>query len=80
MTGCAKQVAFVLDSSSMRVVAIGALDVLVIHLALNERAINIDFVEYLAVGVIGLFADQFTREVILEILASVIALTKDASS
>src|SRR5688500_8902001 len=45
-------VALVLEPGGMRIVAVGAANPLVVHLALQERTVLIHFVENLPVGVI----------------------------
>src|SRR4029453_13074615 len=49
----ANLISFVLEPGGMRVMTIGALNPLVIHLALHERAVFIDLVENLPVSVVA---------------------------
>ncbi len=53
VTRCARLVARMFQLQRMRIMAIGAADALVVHLALNERTVDVDFVLDLSVGVIG---------------------------
>jgi len=61
-------VAGVLEFQRVGVMAIGAADPLVVHLALHERAIDIDLVLDLAVGVIGIGLKEFEVEEVVIVL------------
>ena len=67
----AQRVALVVEPQAMGVVAIAARDSLSIHLALQKRAVNVDFFEDLAIGVIQAFIEE-SRRVRLRERASVL--------
>ena len=54
MARCANMVSLMLKSSGVRVMAVGTLNSLVIHFALNKRPEDIDFIHDLPVFVVGL--------------------------
>ena len=58
-------IAFLLEPRCMRIVAVGTLDALVVHLALDKRSEDIDFIFDLAVGVVGLGAKQLVHKVVV---------------
>ncbi len=66
MTAGAKLIALMFEFARMRVMAIGAFDVLVEHLALHERAIFIRFTQELAIVVIALTIQQLQRAIVMQ--------------
>ena len=61
----AKLIALVFQLQRVRVVAIATLDSLVVHLALNERTVNVHFVFDLAIGVVRFLSQKFVRTAIV---------------
>ena len=55
MARCAQLVIFKFYFRGVRIVAIRALDAFVVHLALNEGSIDVDFIHDLTIGMIRLW-------------------------
>ena len=67
MAGGADLVPCLLQSRRVGVVAVGATNPLSVHLALDERAVNVNLVEDLTVGMIRMLHEQFIGEVVVEV-------------
>ena len=70
VAGSAKLVPLVLELEIVRIVAIGAANPFVEHLALAKRAVLIHFVENLTIRVISVLHQQFRGEIIVKISPS----------
>ena len=68
-----RPVARVLQLGAVRIVAVGAADVFVKHLAFEERSVFIDFVQNLAIGVIGRWRQHFVRKIVVVVAAGGVA-------
>ena len=64
MTGCAGLVAWMFELQGVWVVTIRAANSLVVHLALDKRTVDVDFVFDLSVGKVGVFLKEFELEMI----------------
>ena len=53
MTGGTELVALMFDASRMRIMTVRTTNPLVIHLALDEGAVNVNFIKYLTIGVVS---------------------------
>src|SRR6188474_1033941 len=80
VAGDAELVALVLELRRVRIVAIGATDVLRIHLAFEERGELIDLVEDLPVGMIGRRRKRLVRKVVVIVAARGVAGSNDAAA
>ena len=65
----AEGIARVLQFGLVRIVAVGAPNPLVIHLALNVGTVNVDLVQNLSVRVIRLWGKKFQSETIFKRVA-----------
>src|SRR5262245_22731200 len=73
MARSANLVAGVFELGAMRIVAVAALDVLVKHLALQERRVFVHLVHDLAVRVIGGRRQQLVGEIVIVVAAGGVA-------
>ena len=62
-------VALVFQASRVWIVTVRTSNVLMVHLALNKRAMYIHLIENLTVGVIGVFQQKLIRKVVIEFIA-----------
>ncbi len=69
VTRRAHLIALIFESGRVRVVTVGAANALMIHLALNKRSVHIDFIQNLAVGIVGRRLQQFIHVVVIVVLA-----------
>lgn len=73
MARSADLIAIVLELSRVRVMAIGATDTFVVHLALYERAVDVVLVQHLTIRIISARSQKLIRIVIVELFTGVIA-------
>ena len=66
MTRRTQSIVIELQLVRMRIVAVGATNAIVVHLALQKRTVNVNFVEDLAVRIISRRRQQLGRIVIVE--------------
>ena len=64
----------------MWIVAIRTANSLVVHLALDERAVDIHFVQNLAVGIISVGKQKFVGEVVIKVFARPISRLYNATT
>src|SRR5690349_9524521 len=68
----AKLISLTLDLRGVRVVAIGAADALVVHFALQERAVLVDLVKNLAVAMIGRGLQRLVGKAVVKAFAGMV--------
>ena len=75
MTRSTKQVAFMLESIRMRVMTIGTANPVVVHLALNERTVNVVFITDLTINVVDRIHYDLGCKIVIKITARLESVT-----